>query len=154
MGRTKITRTTIVRSGTYHDDRIWILAVILACFALLFAIIGIVTPGWNGINIIKNSQRHLSTIVLCFIAIFLIILGIIALVLFARRLITSFSSGIKMSAVIILALAGIFIVIAYSCINPYRSNNYSYYLMTIAAIFTFIASIVSAFWLGRNWITV
>jgi hypothetical protein len=66
----------------------------------------------------------------------------------------SFSTTIKTSAVLLFALAGIFIVAAYTSYIPHNPTNYSYYLMATAGVFTFISSIIVAFWLGRNWIIV
>ncbi|UJR20140.1 hypothetical protein I4U23_023272 [Adineta vaga] len=152
MARTKVVRTTVVRSGSISSgDRIWIFAVILACIALLFTILAVALPGWNGRSILKNCSTCLSTTVLSFIAMFLIFLGILLTVLFALRLITSFSDTIRISAVILLTLAGIFIVAAYVSIGRHDPTNYSYYLMVTAGIFTFVSSVLAAFWLGRNW---
>lgn len=157
MPTTKVVRTTVVRTGSSRAssfNEIWIWAVLIACLALLFAIISIATSGWGGRSLLKDGSNHLSTIVLAFFAILSLILGIIFTVLFAKRLITSFSKVVKFSGVLLLALAGVFIVAAYMSFSPYVSSNYSYYLMVTAGIFTFISSIFAAFWLGRNWITV
>jgi hypothetical protein len=157
MPTTKVVRTTVVRSGTSttnHFSQIWLWAVIIACVALLFAIISIASSGWSGRNLMKNCNGCLGTTILAFLGILFLILGIISTILFAKRLITSFSTGIKVSGVLLLALAGIFIVAAYTSFNHHTPNNYSYYLMVTAGVFTFISSIIVAFWLGRNWITV
>ncbi|CAF0882958.1 unnamed protein product [Adineta ricciae] len=153
MGRTVVRSTHVVRSSSSSSgDRTWIVAVIFACIALLFVILAVALPGWNGRHLLKNcTSTCLSTTVLSFIAMFLIFLGIIATILFALRLITSFSSAINTSAVILLTLAGIFIVAAYVSYNRHDPNHYSYYLMVTAGIFTFVSSILTAFWLGRNW---
>lgn len=155
MPKRTVVRTTVVRSGSSHLDQIWIWATIIALVALIFTIISVAAPGWDGRSVLKNCGSYcLGTTVLSFIAIFLLVLGIISTVLFAKGLITSFSSTIKMSAVIFLALAGVAIVAAYASYGTHRPNNYSYYLMITSGIFTFISSIIVAFWLGRNWITV
>jgi hypothetical protein len=157
MPATKVVRTTVVRSSTSttsHFNQIWLWAVIIACVALLFAIISVASSGWNGRNLMKNCGNCLGTTVLAFLGILFLILGIISTILFANRLITSFSTGIKVSGVLLFAIAGIFIVAAYTSINSHNPNNYSYYLMVTAGIFSFISSIIVAFWLGRNWITV
>ena len=157
MPATKVVRTTVVRtssSRTTSFNEVWIWAVLIACLALIFAIISIATSGWGGRNLLKDGSNHLSTIVFAFLAIISLILGIIFIVLFAKRLITSFSKTVKLSGVFLLALGGIFIVIAYMSYSPYFSSNYSYYLMVTAGILAFISSIFTAFWLGRYWITV
>jgi hypothetical protein len=155
MPTTKVVRTTVVQSGTTSlDIQIWPWAVVLACVALLFAIISVGAPGWNGRSLMKNCNGCLGTTVLSFLAIIFLILGIISTILFARRLITSFSIAIKVSAVLLFTLAGIFIVAAYTSYIPHNPNNYSYYLMVTSGVFTFISSIIIAFWLGQNWITV
>ena len=154
MPTTKVVRTTVVRTGssrTTYFNEIWLWAVILACLALLFAIISLATSGWNGRNLMKNCSDCLSTTILVFLAIVCLVLGIVSIILFARRLITSFSTAIKVSGVLLLALAGIFIVAAYASYGRHVTNQYGYYLMITAGIFTFISSILAAFWLGRNW---
>lgn len=151
-----VVRTTVVRSGTtnrYHHE-IWLWSLVIACLALLFAIISVAAPGWNGRSLMKNCNNCLSTTILSFLGIILLILGIISTILFAKRLITSFSTSIKVSAVLLFTFAGIFFVAAYASYSGHVVNNYSYYLMITASIFTFISSIIISFWLGRNWITV
>jgi hypothetical protein len=158
MPTTKVVRTTVVRSGTsttssqYHQ--IWLWSVVIACVALLFAIISVATSGWDGGSLIKNGNNFLSTIILSFFAIFFLLLGILSTILFAKRLITSFSTAIKVSSVLLFALAGIFIVAAYVSYSPHKPNHYGYYLMVTAGVFTFISSIIVAFWLGQNWVIV
>ena len=156
MKRTVVRHTHVVHSGSSSSgDRTWIIAVIFACIALLFVILAVALPGWNGYHLLKIcTSTCLSTTVLSFIAMFLIFLGIISTILFALRLITSFSSTIKTSAVILLTLGGIFIVAAYVSYNRHAPNHYSYYLMVTAGIFTFVSSILTPFWLGRIWRTV
>ena len=153
---TRVVRTTVVRtSGSGHDSYTWLWSILVACVALLFVIISIAAPGWNGRSLLKNcGSGCLGTTILAFIAIFCIVLGIIFTVLFAKRLITSFSTVIKVSSVFLLALGAIFIVAAYMAYLGHSPNNYSFYLMVTAGVFTFISSIMVAFWLGRNWIAV
>src|SRR5262249_32096931 len=129
MPKTRVVQTYVVRSGTTsHFNQIWLWAVIIACVALLFAIISVAAPGWYGTSLMKNCHGCLSTTVLSFFGIFFLILGIISTILFAKRLITSFSNTIKVSAIILFTLAGIFIVAAYTSIISHNPNNYSYYL--------------------------
>ena len=153
MRQTKIVRTTITRRSSASDYKIWPLAVVFACIALLFAIVSLATSGWNGHNVVKGrGKTYLDVTVLSFLAIFFLILGIISMILFATQLITSFSSVIKASAIVLLALAEVFLVAAYTSFFTYNSKNYGYYLMITSGILTFISSIIAAFWVGRNWI--
>ncbi|CAF1036482.1 unnamed protein product [Rotaria socialis] len=157
MPRTRVVKsTTIIRSGsTSSDYRLWLWAVVLGCLALLFVIISVAAPGWLGRHLIKDYGKvHLTTIVLSFMAIFFLLLAIISTILFATRLITSFSSGIKLSAIILFTLAGVCIVAAYTSFSVHIPNHYSYYLMVTSGIFTFISAIIVSFWLGRHWIIV
>jgi predicted acyltransferase len=157
MPTAKVVRTTVVRDSTSTTSRfnqIWLWAILVACLALLFAIISVAASGWGGRHLLKNCNDCLGTTILAFLGILCLIFGIIFTILFAKRLITSFSIGIKVSGVLLLALAGIFIVAAYASIDPHNPNNYSYYLMITAGVFTFLASIIAAFWLGQNWGTV
>lgn len=152
--KTTTTTTTVRRTSHGRTYLIWPLAILCACIALLLAIISIASSGWNGRYLLKNCDGCIGTIILSFIGIFFIVLAIISTILFAKRLITSFSLIIKLSSVLLFILAGIFIIFAYTTYIRYSSNNYSYYLMAIAAIFTFISANLMSFWLGLNWIVV
>jgi hypothetical protein len=155
MPRTRVVRTTVVRSGTSQGSHVWIWSVVIACLALLFAILSLATAGWSGRNLIKNCGTYcISTTILSFFGIFFLALGIVATILFATRLVTSFSTTIKLSAILLFAIAAIFIVSAYASYTTYNQNNYGYYLMMIAGILANISSIIVAFWLGQNWISV
>lgn len=158
MRSRRTVKTTIVRSsGTsgrfYHQ--LWLWAIFLAIVALLFTIIAIAAPGWNGLSLIKNyGNSRLSTIVLTFLAIFCLFLGILVTILFARNLITSFSNGVKISVIFLYAIAGIFIVAAYASFTDHNSKYYSYYLMITSGVLTFVAGMLVAFWLGRNFASI
>lgn len=143
--------TTVVRHTTATESRIWLVGIALGCVALLFVVISIAAPGWGGYALIKDlSNTHVDTIVLSFLALFFLVLALVSTALFATRLITSFSSGIKLSVIIFFALAGIFIVAAYTSFYGYHETNYCIYLMVTAGILTFIASITVALWLGQS----
>jgi hypothetical protein len=157
MPSRRVVRTHAVRSRTSTDynPRLWIVPVIFACLAVLFGIIGLVTPGWDGQSIIKTYVKsYTATIVLCSLAWFCLLLATITIILFAQRLLISFSSAIKASSVIFLTLGGILIVAAYLAFGGYNENNYSYYLMATSGIFAFISSTIAAFWCGQNWATI
>jgi uncharacterized membrane protein HdeD (DUF308 family) len=151
MPRT-VVRTTVTRSSTNYGDYTWLWSVIVALISLLFAIISIATSGWGGRSILKGCGNYCTgTIILAFLGMFSLLLGIIVTILFAKRLITSFSDTIRVSAVLLLALAGIFFVAAYMSYGTHNPNNYGYYLMVTSGVFAFVSSIIIAFWLGRNW---
>lgn len=134
------------------NDQVWIVAVLFAFIGLLFTIIAVAAPGWYGGTLLKNCSNYcVSTAVMSFIAIFLIFMGILCMVLFAKQLITSVSGGIKASSVILLTLGGIFIVAAYGSYGRHEPRFYSYHLLIAAGVFTFVSSIIASFWLGQNW---
>ena len=151
----RVTRTQVVRTttGGTSDPRLWLWAVMLACLALVLIIIALVTSGWAGQSLLKNCGRScVVSVVLCCLAIVFLVLGIITMVLFGTRLLTSFSSGMRLCSSIILTVAGVLMVSTYMNVLVYRRNNYSFYLMVTSSILTFVSSNIIAFWVGQHWV--
>lgn len=132
---------------------LWLLSIFLSIVALIFALIGLLTPGWFGQSLIRQcSDRCQTPIVLCSMALIFLFLSILGTFLFARRLIQSFSSIIRIGAILCLTLASIFLVSTYLTYAPsYASNGYSYYLLVTSSMLAFLSSIVLSFWFGHNW---
>lgn len=149
------TTTTRTTSGRLHSCSayLWLISIFLSFFALTFALIGLLTPGWFGKSLINQcSDRCQTPIVLCSLAMILLFLSIIGTFLFARRFIQSFSSTIRICSILFVTFASIFLTSTYlSYIPSYSSKGYSYYLIVTASISAFLSSIILSFWFGLNW---
>lgn len=130
------------------------MTLILTGFSVLFCLIGFLTPGWNFDKYRNlfcdecpkspNTLAIISMIVLfiCFILLLLLIAGIIdqQRVMIMRFIIP-----------ILLLMSTIFLLATFTTylhfVQP--DHGYSYYLIIVAFIFAYFASLFASFWLGN-----
>jgi hypothetical protein len=123
-------------------------AAVFGCFAILFTIIGVATPGWGGrqlLNCGSNCATGSPTGagILLMIAIVALMIAVIFTLLFARQLFAN-SELIKGIVLALFVFAAIFIIVAYSSVDH---KTYGYRLTVTASILSFLSAIVFTYWL-------
>lgn len=138
----------------FSEVCILFITVIATGFSVIFCLIGFLTPGWN-FDTYRNlfcdqcpkaphTLAIISMIILliCLVLLLLLITGIIdqQRVTIMRFIIPS-----------LLFISTIFLLATFISYPHFVQPNrgYSYYLIVIAFIFAYLASLLSAFWLGN-----
>lgn len=130
--------------------------IVSAALALLFAIIGVATPGWPSTNTRLfdcSGCPYNSTaigVLLIIAIIFLFIAGVVA-ILFLQRILQRSLDLIKLLVLVLLLISGIFIVAAYSTVFHIKGTNvYSYHLAVTAGVLTFLSALFFSYFMGRT----
>ena len=131
--------------------------IILAALAILFAIIGVATPGWPfgnfslltcGINCSYDVKAAGALLIIAII--FLFIAGLLA-IMFLQRYVQNTNDKIKVATLALLVISVIFIVAAYSCpLYKQSASYYSYHLAVTAGILASLSTMFFTYWLGRR----
>jgi len=133
---------------------LFIIIIITGC-STIFCIIGFLTPGWN-FDKYRNlfcDQCPKTPNTLAIISVILLIICLIFLILLIAGIIDQ-QQVIRMRFIIpsLLLISTIFLLatlISYlHFVQPNR--GYSYYLIIVALIFVYLASLLAVFWLGNG----
>jgi hypothetical protein len=133
------------------DSTILTTATVISGFAGLFALIGLTTPKWlrrgyglwNCNNVCSSSAAALAILGLLFLTISVVLLIILLMRLLPRKL-RSLPLGLLVVGTLFLLAA------TASYLRHFNVTDYSFELMVTAHAFSFLASVLLAFWLGTT----
>jgi hypothetical protein len=139
----------------FSEFFILFITIITTGFSTLFCIIGFLTPGWH-----FDEYRNLfcdrcpkSPNILAVISIILLVICLLLLILLVAGIIDQ--QQVNIMRFIIPSLLLISTIFLLATLTSYLhfvepNHGYSYYLILVAFIFTYLASLLSAFWLGNG----
>jgi hypothetical protein len=126
-----------------------IVAAIITAISALFCIIALATPRWTTTYGLYCSSCSTPSSGLSIVAFILLIAALLVLLLFICRFLPK---STRILALIVLFLGNIFTLASYASYFDALAG-YSYKLMVVAHFFCYIASLLTAFWLGGSYAT-
>lgn len=121
-----------------------IIAAVVTAISALFCIIALATPNWTTMIGLYCSGCSIPASGLAIVAFILLIAATCVLILFLARILPT---ALRPVAILILFLAAIFTLATFASFWN-AISGYSYKLMVVANFLCYIASIITAFWLG------
>ena len=133
------------------DSTILVTIAVITGIGALLTLIGLATPKWskggyglwNCNDVCSSSAAALTILALLFLVISVVLLVTLVIHLFPRKL-----RIIPLGLLVIATLS--LLAAKASYLHHFRLIGYSFKLIVAAHTFTFVASVLLAFWLGRT----
>ena len=150
-----ISFTSIIQIGRIEEMQIserilLIVAAVITAISALFCVISLATPRWSLAFGLYCSGCSIPAAGLAIVAFILLIAATAVLVLFIGRILPN---SVRLLSIVILFLGAIFTLASFASFWDAMSG-YSYKLMVVSNFLCYIASIITAFWLGGGYVTV
>lgn len=149
-----ISFTFIIQIGRIEEMQVnerilLIIAAFITAISALFCIISLATPRWSLISGLYCSGCSVPASGLAIVAFILLIIATVVLILYTGRILPN---SLRLLSIIILFLGTIFTLASFASYWD-AISGYSYKLMVVSNFLCYIASIITAFWLGGGYVT-
>jgi hypothetical protein len=126
-----------------------IITAVITSISALFCIISLATPRWTLTSGLFCAGCSIPSAGLSIVAFILLIAALAILFLLACGIL---SKSTRILSMIVLFLATIFTLASYaSFLDALSASGYSYKLMVVAHFLCYVASLITAFWLGGSY---
>jgi hypothetical protein len=126
-----------------------IITAVITAISTLFCVISLGTSSWSGMAGLYCRGCGTASSGLAIVAFLLLVASVVILILLSLSILPK---SIRFLSFLILFLATIFTLATYAAYFN-NSSGYSYKLMVIAHFLSYVASLITAFWLGGSYVT-
>jgi len=126
-----------------------IITAVITAISTLFCVISLGTSSWPGMIGLYCRGCGTASSGLAIVAFLLLVASVVILILLALSI---FPKSLRFFSFLILFLATIFTLATYAAYFN-KISGYSFKLMVIAHFLSYVASLITAFWLGGSYAT-